>query len=297
MTELGRLIAPGRTSDVYEFGAGSVVKVPRPDVPAAWASVEAEITVAVGGLGLPTAAVQGLTVVEGRESIVFERIDGLSMWQEVREGRRRVTAAAAELAEIQLSIHQARAPAVLADVADRVGPKIDAASQLPSGDRAEARRLLGSLPRERVLCHGDLHPGNVLMGRRGPIVIDWFDAAGGSPIADVVRSSLLIRPLAGRSELFHLPGSSPEILGRLHDDYVERMVDELDVPADLARCWESVLAVSRLSERADPDDSRLLALWRGRQGDAASPLLDAISAARGADDEVPDRRQETRGGR
>ncbi len=280
MTQLGRIIAPGRTSDVYEYGRGSVVKVPRPGVPASWAAIEAEITAAVHGNGLPTPVVRGLEIVEGRESVVFERIDGQSMWQQVRDGSRGVASVAVELAEIQLAICGADPPPLLVDFADRVGAKVDAAHVLSKGERDEARRILASLPRGSLLCHGDLHPGNVLMSDRGPIVIDWYDAAVGSPIADFVRSSLLIRPPTGSSELLHLPGSSPEVLKRLHDHYVERVLADLDVATGMARSWEVVLAASRLSEHAEADDSSLLALWRGRRKATASPLLAAISAVR-----------------
>lgn len=280
MTQLGRIIAPGRTSDVYEYGRGSVVKVPRPGIPAAWAAIEAEITAAVHSNGLPTPAVRGLDMVEGRESVVFERIDGQSMWEQVRNGSRDVRSVAVELAEIQLTIHGAEPPSLLIAFADRVGPKIDAACVLSAGERDEAQRILASLPRGSSLCHGDLHPGNVLMSDRGAIVIDWYDAASGSPIADFVRSSLLIRPrpTTSASELPHLPESSPDVLRRLHDHYVERMLADLDVAPGVARCWEVVLAAARLSERAEADDSVLLALWRGRWKETATPLLDAISA-------------------
>ena len=280
MTQLGRMIAPGRTSDVYEFGRGSVVKVPRPDVPAGWAAIEAEITAAVHRNGLPTPAVRGVEVVEGRESAVFERIDGQSMWEQVRNGERDVPSAAVELAEIQLAIHRAHAPSSLLEVRDRVGAKINAASVLLATERDEAQRILACLPRGSSLCHGDLHPGNVLMSGRGPIVIDWYDAAAGSPIADFVRSSLLIRPSVGGTGVLHLPESSNAVLRRFHASYVTRMLDDLDVDLEVARSWEAVLAAARLSEQAEPDDSCLLALWRGRAGDTASPLLEDISAIR-----------------
>ena len=280
MTQLGRMIALGRTSDVYEFGRGSVIKVPRPGIPAAWAAVEAEITAAVHREGLPTPAVRGVAVVEGRESVVFERIDGQSMWEQVRDGSRDVSSAAVELAEIQLAIHGASAPPLLLEVEDRVGAKIDAANALSAGERDEARRIVASLPRGSSICHGDLHPGNILMSGRGPKVIDWYDAAVGSPIADFVRSSLLIRPPVPGRGVLHLPDSSPDVLRRFHADYVERMLGDLEVAPDVARRWEAVLAAGRLSERAEPDDSCLLALWRGRAGDRPSQLLDAITAVR-----------------
>ena len=95
MTSVGQRVAVGRTSTVYEFGPDSVVKVARPGVPAHWAAIEAEIAAAVHGRGLPTPAVRGLELVGGRESIVFERIRGPSMWGLIRDGREDVATMAA----------------------------------------------------------------------------------------------------------------------------------------------------------------------------------------------------------
>lgn len=276
MTRLGQLIATGRTSRVYEFGRGRVVKVPRSGVPARWAAVEAEITAAVHSQGGPTPAVHGMVAVDGREAIVFERIDGPSMWQQICSRQCDVSTVASQLAEIQLSIHELAPPASMLCLGDRVRQKIKHAKPLSTDERDEALRLVGALPHTTVLCHGDLHPGNVLMSGQGPIVIDWYDAAVGSPIADVVRSSLLMRPRPAPGGLPHLPGSTPDMLGPLHDHYVRAVLADSDVDPGLARCWEAVLAVGRLAERAEPDDSDLIALWRGRRGKTASPLIEAI---------------------
>lgn len=278
MIQLGRLVAAGRTSDVYEFGRGSVVKVPRLGVPVHWAAVEAEITAAVHAQGLPTPEVRGLEQVGGRDSVVFERIDGPSLWQQIRDGSGDVSALAVRLAEIQLSIHAETAPASLLALGDRVCQKIDSVESLTVSERRDAGRIVRELPGGSVLCHGDLHPGNILMSDRGPVVIDWFDAAVGSQLADIVRSSLLIRPLAGAGAHQHLPGSSSELLRQVHNDYLERVLDGQEVEASVIRGWEAVLAASRLAERAEPDESLLVALWRGRRGDAVSPLIEAISA-------------------
>lgn len=276
MTRPGSLIAAGRTSDVYEFGRGGVVKVPRVGVPAEWAAIEAEITAAVHGQGLPTPAVRGLEFVQGRESVVFERIDGPSLWDLIRGGAEDVSKFAVQLAEIQLTIHAQPAPASLLGLGDRVCQKIESVESLPADERRDACRIVRDLPGGSVLCHGDLHPGNVLMSERGPIVIDWFDAAIGNPLADIVRSSLLIRPAATAVHQ-HLPGSSSDLLAAFHHDYLERVLEGRAVEEIVVRGWEAVLAASRLAEAAEPDESRLVALWRGRKGPAVSPLIEAVA--------------------
>ncbi|CAL9431326.1 phosphotransferase [Streptomyces sp. enrichment culture] len=44
---------------------------------------------------------------------------------------------------------------------------------------------------DRVL-HLDLHPGNVVLTRRGPVVIDWRNAGAGDPAADVAMTLVTV---------------------------------------------------------------------------------------------------------
>ena len=68
-------------------------------------------------------------------------------------------------------------PAMLADV----GPDVAAADRraLAGLEAAVARHAtvvaeaLTAPGSERVVCHGDVHPGNVVQTARGPVLVDW----------------------------------------------------------------------------------------------------------------------------
>ena len=47
------------------------------------------------------------------------------------------------------------------------------------------------------LIHFDLHPDNALLSPRGPVVIDWTNARGGSAAADVAMTWLILQTSAG----------------------------------------------------------------------------------------------------
>jgi tRNA A-37 threonylcarbamoyl transferase component Bud32 len=47
------------------------------------------------------------------------------------------------------------------------------------------------------LVHFDLHPDNVLLGPDGPVLIDWTNARGGDPDADVALTWLIAETSAG----------------------------------------------------------------------------------------------------
>ena len=277
MTRIGPLVAAGRTSDVYEFGRGSVIKVFRPYVPVHWAAKEARFTSAVRDVGAPAPAVGGLVEVEGRDAIVFERVSGPSLWELVVESRHDAAGLARELAAVHRCILSAGLPCEVTGLVERIRSKIAGVEQLTLGERGEAHQALGSLPKGAALLHGDLHPGNVLMGAGGPVVIDWFDSAIGHPMADVVRSSLLLRPFGMADERPHLPGAHAWLLREMHDSYVAAMSDVLTAPPDQLRLLEAVVAASRLAEDAEARKSPLLELWRGRDGRGRSPLLEALS--------------------
>ena len=88
------------------------------------------------------------------------------------------------------------------------GPTMHAALESGSIDPQEAGALLASLherlhaipaPRSlpapfgegEPLLHLDLHPRNVLLTERGPVVIDWANAGRGPALADVAVSSMI----------------------------------------------------------------------------------------------------------
>lgn len=260
---LGEVIGVGRTSHVYAWGADAVVKVPHDDVPDEWVELEVQCTTAAAGAGLPVAAVRDTVRVGGRLSIVLDRIHGLSMWQRMVEVPEHVEPLARELAAMHRHLLCAGLPPGIPDFVKRIQGKITLAGPLKEGERSEAGDLARDLPRGAALLHGDLHPGNVLVGPDGLVVIDWFDASIGHPIADIVRSSMLIRP-GSQGAPTHLPGATPEILGRLHAVYVAEFVDELEAAAANFNQWQAVVAAGRLAEGAEADEQELLDLWECR---------------------------------
>lgn len=261
----GPLIAAGRTSDVYQYGAGAVVKVPRPGTPEHWSAMEAQFTEAVRALGVPAAEVLGVVEVDDRVSIVFEHIVGPSMWDRMVSGPSDASALGAELARIHHVIHAAGMPADVPGLIERVSGKVREVVEFDEDECDEACLMIERLPCGAALLHGDLHPGNVLMSDDGPIVIDWFDATIGHPVADVVRSSMLLRPDVDGGGRGHLPGADSSVVMAARESYLSGMASVLDVSDDLRDRWETITAASRLAEGVEEDRVEMLEVWRSRR--------------------------------
>lgn len=56
----------------------------------------------------------------------------------------------------------------------------------------------------RALLHGDLHPGNVVMGPQGPVLVDWTNAGAGPRAADVAETWIVLACFAAALDV--VPG-------------------------------------------------------------------------------------------
>jgi aminoglycoside phosphotransferase (APT) family kinase protein len=234
-----------------------VVKVLRPGIPEHWADLEAETVARVHAAGVPVPATEGVIEFDGRPGIVLERVEGVAMWERMRAEPASVPGLICQLVDLQTEV-QATAVPELISMNARLRTKISEATQLPPEDRQTAQGLLDRLPVGRALCHGDFHPANIVLTARGPVILDWFDAAVGDTTADFVRSSLLMRPPYDRSSW--LAGSTPELLDQIHSHYITELVRRGALDARAFGAWEVVTAVARMSEPVP--DMDLLAVWQ-----------------------------------
>ena len=93
----------------------------------------------------------------------MDRVDGPTMMDPMMKRPWAMPRLAGVLADLHDALHRIPAP--------------DWLPQLDDGDR---------------VLHLDLHPLNVLMSRRGPIVIDWSNAARGDALTDVASTYVLL---------------------------------------------------------------------------------------------------------
>ncbi len=275
----GALLARGNTSDVYAWGPRSIVKLLRPGIPPQWAEREARTTTLVCDAGLPAPRVEDTVVVDDRPGIVLERIDGISMWDRMRRSPRDVGELSRLIADLQQNINATPAPTGLPTLHDRLRGHISKADRLTRVEAVRSQTLLSDLPTGTSLCHFDMHPDNVLLAKKGPVVIDWFDAAAGIPAADIVRSSVLMRSDAFEAEL---AGARPEIVKRFHDQYIASIVAMQHHTMQSLLRWEPIVLAARLAELLDVQV--LAATERAlRRPQNESPLWVALIAAAGVD--------------
>jgi aminoglycoside phosphotransferase (APT) family kinase protein len=256
---LGDVVARGSRSLVHAYGRGAVIKVPKPSTPDSWIHSEAQYVEAVRAVGAPAPSLLGIEQVFGRPASVWERVDGPSLWQQVVDTPERSADVGRRLADVQLALFELVPPVTLPDQRDRLISKIRWSAANMDASLGMALELLPPRVGTPRLCHGDLHPSNVIVSREGPVLVDWFDASRGDRVADVARS-LLTLLANGATTPSHLPGSDPATLAVLTQAYLSRLQESLDISPDLLAHWQAINAAGRLAEGVAPEP--LLEVWQ-----------------------------------
>jgi Ser/Thr protein kinase RdoA (MazF antagonist) len=234
--------------------------VPRASTPDSWILYEAQYAEAVRAVGAPAPRLLGVERIAGRAASVWERVEGLSMWQQVVDRPDQSAGLGRLLADIQNHLFELVPPVTLARQRDRLMSKIRLTAASVDASLGRALALLPPDAGGARLCHGDLHPSNVILRDDGWVIVDWFDASRGDAVADVARSLLTLLS-DGASPPRHLAGADRAALGVLTDAYLVRLREHRDIDQDLLARWQAVSAVARMAEGVSR--TPLLELWDG----------------------------------
>ena len=260
LMKMGPLIAEGRTAEVFAWGSNEVLKLAREPGPTTWVDREAKVTMAIADAGIPAPRVIDVVTVCERRGIVMERVEGPTMLTLMTSKPWLLLKLSRTLAELQSQFHERAVPS-LPPLNERLRDRITSTDHLIADMKAAALSALDRLPDGGAVCHGDFHPDTVIMSDGGPMIIDWNLACSGNPLADVARTSLLLR-------LGSVPGFMARrriieaLRGLAHSLYLNRYLKLNGNVGDELRAWEHPVAAARLNEDIPEERARLLTLVR-----------------------------------
>ncbi|MBB5774687.1 phosphotransferase [Nonomuraea jabiensis] len=157
--EVGELLGSGRTADVYAIDDERVLRRYRIPIDA---RREAAVIAHVAGHGYPVPELH--PGAGAATELVMGRLPGPTMLRALFDGEITAEEAGGTIARLLRRLHEIPA--------------------LASAD-----------PGDRVL-HLDLHPDNVMLTPRGPVVIDWCNSQDGPPGFDCAMSAVIFAQAA-----------------------------------------------------------------------------------------------------
>lgn len=132
-------------------------------MPDSWILYAAQYAEAARSVGAPAARLLGVETIAGRAASVWERVESLSMWQQVVDRPDHTAAVGRFLADIQNDLFGLLPPVTLPRQRDRLMTKIRLTAASVDASLGRAPALLPPETGAARLCRGDLHPSNVTL--------------------------------------------------------------------------------------------------------------------------------------
>lgn len=175
-----KLIAKGNTAEVFEYGEDKVLKLFKPGYPVEQIQREFNNTVIMNRICVHTPKAFEIVEHAGRHGIVFQKIVGVDLFSEYLKNpsdEKIASVILTDLSDIQKKV-------LLEKTEEGISYKIYLewfgydGSNLPDGN---------------FICHGDLHPGNIIRTKDGELcLIDFMNVCRGPKEYDVARTYVLL---------------------------------------------------------------------------------------------------------
>ncbi|MBB6671326.1 GNAT family N-acetyltransferase [Cohnella nanjingensis] len=260
-------IGEGRTAAIFAQGQDRILKLYYAFIPEEDVRYEYRVSRFVASMDLDVPQVYERAEADGRQGIVFERIDGVAMLRQMIAEPEALDDLSRRMAQLHLAIHGSNVPGEsgLLNQADYLARQIRHTDRLSEREKADILGNLSQLPAASALCHGDFHPDNIMLGERA-WTIDWMNGMTGHPAGDVARTLLLLT-------YGTLPEDTPVPIRdalnrtrtRIREVYLAEYLAGSDLTMAEIESWFLAVTAARLAEGVpDEEKTTLLALIRER---------------------------------
>ena len=239
-----QLISSSSTKSVYRDGKDAIKEFCE-GFPKAEVLNEALCNARVEDLpGLHVPKILGVSVVDGKWSIMKEYIEGKTLEQLMEENPDKTQEYMEQMVDLQLEIHSKACP-LLNKLKEKTIRALNEEPELDESTRYELLTRLDGMPKHTKLCHGDFSPSNIIVQEDGTMyVIDWVHAAQGNASADVARTYLLLS----------LKDS------KLADLYMDLFCEKTGTDKRYVQGWLPIVAAAQLVKKR-PEEKELLEKW------------------------------------
>ena len=246
--KIGKLIGNGNTANVYEWDAGRVIKLFHAGYPNEAIEIEYHNAMAIRDMDFAKPKAYELIIYESRIGIIYDKVHGITLLDWVLK-----TGDVEECATTMAKLHKT----IVLNHTDEVSNYKDflrhhvTHALYSDTKQKELLQRINELPEGASLCHGDFHPGNIMMIEGSPYVIDFMNICHGNYLYDVARSVFLIEytpvpdNIEGREQIVTMKKS-------LSNAYLNQM----QVTREMIHEYLSVIRAARIGECPDEKVSK-----------------------------------------
>ena len=262
-------LAAGREAEIFAWEDGTVLRLlhnPDAQQQVEWEARAMRARLAGGERGDEVRGAEGGQGGAGRR---MQGMDGLDLLALVGRRPWAVLSIGKTSGQLHARLHEVSAPDSLPALKASLAARIEASDLVPRRLAEFAISALHGLPDGDRLCHGDFHPGNIMLRNGEPILIDWTNVTRGDPNADFARTNLMLRigePPPGSTALLRALAQFGARFGRsiLLSAYLRAYRRARTPDAALVEQWEVPVAANRLAENVEGERTKLLSILEAR---------------------------------
>jgi serine/threonine protein kinase len=185
------LIARGGEAEIYDAGNGKILRVvTKPGVKSL--ETEKNLFQVLYDYHINVPRIYEFFEIDGKPSALMQKINGNNLMDYMLHSPLKITKVIKRMVMIQSQIFDVKADNLIT-----IDGRVRYSASLPP--LLEKRlidftlEIFKDLPQENYLCHGDFHPGNILLQDNDCYVIDWSGAYIGDFLCDVANTYLLLK--------------------------------------------------------------------------------------------------------
>jgi uncharacterized protein (TIGR02172 family) len=245
----GKVIGIGNTAVVYELECtmpgeeDKVLKLFNAGYPKGAIETEYRNAMAVRDLNFPKPKAYELADWEGRKGIIYDRIKGDSLLDWVMK-----TGDVEKCAHYMADLHKTMIYNLISDVPnykDFLTYHIQNAA-IPVEEQKKAIQSMEELPKGDTLCHGDFHPGNIIISEDSAFIIDFMNICQGNYLYDIARTVYLVEytPVPTGTE------DKAAVMG-LKKTLADLYLEQMKVTREMIQDYITLITIARKGENPD----------------------------------------------
>lgn len=237
----GKLIGMGNTASVYEWEKDKVIKIFHSGYPKEAIEKEFNNAMLIRNMNFPKTKAFEMISHEGKDCIIYDMVKGESLLEWSMK-----TGNVKKCSEYMAKLHKA----ILSNkVSDIPNYKEFLKSHIPNilsadvNKKEKISQMIDQLPDGDVLCHGDFHPGNIIILEENSTVIDFMNVCRGNFLYDVARTVFLVEYTPVEMEI-----DNREHILQLKKTLADKYLMEMKVTREMIEDYLEVIIATREGE-------------------------------------------------
>lgn len=238
------IVGVGNTATVYEWENGKVLKLFYSHYSKEIIEKEFMNAKATWDMNFNKPLAYEMIQIDNRFGIVYDKVEGESLLDIALQ-----TYDIKKCAEYMADIHKTILKNEISGVdnyKDFLRYFIENSKAIDSYTRQETLGVLSNLEDGHTLCHGDFHPGNILISNGKATVIDFMNICSGPYLYDVARTVYLVQytPVPKDSD-------NKELILQFKKTLVDLYLEQMKVTREMIKDYLAVITVARKGECPD----------------------------------------------